>query len=360
LGFQVLEIAYAARASATLASGRWYKLGLSERAASVEFGECRACSRFPIGARHGITASCPEISQNSLMRATDVTDHARPAMPFMVATAAILLFTTMDAIVKALPHSIPTIELVAMRYAFGIPLVLLAMWRMRAGWPTLSSWAANTPRGVLNVASILLFFTAPRRLPLAEALTLSYLAPLMLTLMARFVLGERLSRSALSAVLLGLCGVGVIAWGSIAGQVALSGDMIGIGAALGSAVTYATNNLMLRTQAQRDSATWIVLIQHVVPSAIALPVAAVSWQAPPAPIWFVFPLLAMLGVGAQFLLTWAYRRALAGMLASVDYFAFPYAALLGFVFFDEVPSGAVWSGAALILGASLIVTGSRR
>ena len=127
---------------------------------------------------------------------------------------------------------------------------------------------------MLNVASTLLFFTALRRLPLAEALTLSYLAPLMLALMAASVLGERLRRSALSAVLLGLCGVGVIAWNSIADQLVLSGDLIGIAAAFGSAVTYATNNLMLRSQAQRDSATSIVLIQHVVPSAVALPIAA--------------------------------------------------------------------------------------
>jgi drug/metabolite transporter (DMT)-like permease len=294
------------------------------------------------------------------MKAADATEHARPAVPFMVATAGILLFTTMDAIVKALPHSLPAIELVAMRFAFGIPLVLLAMWRIQARWPTLSSWKANAPRGVLNVASTLLFFTALRRLPLAEALTLSYLAPLMLALMAAYVLGERLHRSAVSAVLLGLCGVGVIAWGSIAGQAALSGDLIGVAAAFGSAVTYATNNLMLRSQAQRDSAISIVLIQHVVPGAIALPVAVANWQAPPAPIWFVFPLLAVLGVGGQFLLTWAYRRALAGVLASVDYLALPYAALLGFVFFQEVPSGAMWAGAALIVGATLIVTGSQK
>jgi drug/metabolite transporter (DMT)-like permease len=294
------------------------------------------------------------------MKATDATNHVRPVIPFMVATAAILLFTTMDAIVKALPQSIPAIELVATRFAFGIPLVLLAMWRMRSGWPRLSSWKANAPRGVLNVASTLLFFIALRRLPLAEALTLSYLAPLMLALMAASVLGERLSRSALSAVLLGLCGVSVIAWGSVASNLVLSGDLIGIAAAFGSAVTYATSNLMLRNQAQRDSAISIVLIQHVVPSILVLPIAMASWQAPAATVWFIFPMLAMLGVGGQFLVTWAYRRALAGVLASVDYLALPYAALLGYVFFHEVPSGSVWGGAALIMGASLIVTGSQR
>ena len=129
---------------------------------------------------------------------------------------------------------------------------------------------------------------------------------------------------------------------------------------MGSAVTYALNNLMLRSQAKRDSATSIVLIQHVVPSLIALPLAVPFWQTPPAPIWFVFPLLAAFGVSGHFLLTWAFGRAPAGVLASVDYLALPYAALLGFAFFGEMPAPAVWAGAALIVGACVIVTRRRR
>ena len=66
------------------------------------------------------------------------TDHARPAVPFMVAVGAIMVFTTTDAIVKAMPVGLPTIEIVAMRFVFGIPVVLLAMWRMGAGWPTIT------------------------------------------------------------------------------------------------------------------------------------------------------------------------------------------------------------------------------
>lgn len=294
------------------------------------------------------------------MQSISATDHARPAVPFAVATGAILLFTTMDGIVKALPHALPTIELVAMRFLFGIPLVLLAIWRQRAGWPTLSSWKANAPRGVLNVASTVLFFTALRRLPFAEALALSYLAPLMLAVMAALLLGERLRASVLGAVLLGLAGVGVIAWNTLADADVVSGDLVGIAAAFGSAVTYATNNVMLRSQAQRDSATSIVLIQHIVPTLVSLPIAVATWQAPSGPVWLIFPLLAVLGVGGHFLLTWAYRRAQAGVLALVDYLALPYAVLLGFAFFAEVPSPAVWAGAALIVAACLIVTALRR
>ena len=288
------------------------------------------------------------------------TDHARPVVPFMVATAAIIVFTTMDAVVKALPQDLPTIEVVAMRFLFGIPMVLLALWHTGAAWPTLSSWRANTPRGVLNVTSTFLFFIALRHLPFAEALALSYLAPLILALLAAFLLGERLRAGVLAAILLGLAGVGVIATNSLSHQELLNSDLIGIAAAMGSAVTYAVNNVMLRSQAQRDSPTSIVLIQHVVPALLALPLTVPVWQTPPAPIWSVFMLLAAFGVCGHFLLTWAFGRAPAGVLAVVDYLALPYAALLGFVFFGEVPAPMVWVGAALIVLACVIVTRLRK
>ena len=284
------------------------------------------------------------------------TDHARPAVPFAVATGAIMLFTTMDAVVKAMPAALPTIQVVAMRFVFGIPLVLAVLWWTGAGWPNLASWRANAPRGVLNVASTLLFFTALRRLPFAEALALSYLGPLILAVLAAVMLGEKLRAPVMAAVLLGLAGVGVIAGHSLATGDGLSADLVGIAAAIGSAFTYALNNALLRRQAQRDHATSIVLIQHVVPSLLALPVALAGWQ-PPAPlIWPVFALLAVFGVCGHFLLTWAFGRAKAGVLAVVDYLALPYAAAIGFLVFAEVPAVSVWLGAALIVVSCGIVT----
>ena len=206
----------------------------------------------------------------------------------------------------------------------------------------------------------MLFFVALRRLPFAEVLTLGYLAPLMVALLAASVLGERLRAGVLGAVSLGLCGVGVIAWSSLTDQQSLSGDPVGIAAALSSAVASAANNVMLRSQAQRDTATSIVLIQQIVPAIVAMPIALATWAPPTPPIWFAFALFGSVNVGGHFLLTWAYRRAPAGVLASVDYLALPYAALLGFILFGEVPTQAVWTGATLILGACLIVSRLRQ
>ena len=107
-------------------------------------------------------------------------------------------------------------------------------------------------------------------------------------------------------------------------------------------------NVMLRRQAQRDSATSIVLILQIVPAIVAMPIAVATWATPTVAVWFAFALLGGVGVVGHFLMTWASRRAPAGVLASVDYLALPYAALLGFFVFGEVPAQAVWVGAALI------------
>lgn len=284
------------------------------------------------------------------------TDHARPAVPFAVATLAIMVFTTMDAVVKALPPGLPTMQVVAMRFVLGIPLVLLALGWLRAGWPNAASWRANGPRGLLTIASTFLFFTALRRLPFAEALALSYLGPLLVATLAALILKERLRTDVLGAVALGLAGVGVIAWGPLSEADGLSGDVVGIAAAVGSAFTYALNTVLLRRQAKKDSATAIVLILHIVPSLIAAPFALADWHPPSAQVWAVFALVALLGVSGHFLLTWAFGRARAGVLAIVDYLALPYAAAVGFLFFGEVPGLPVWVGAGLIVVACLLVT----
>ena len=288
------------------------------------------------------------------------TDHARPLIPFLVATAAIIVFTTMDAVVKAVPATLPTIQVVAMRFALGIPLVLAALAVARAGWPSLASWRANAPRGLLTIASTFLFFTALRRLPFAEALALSYLGPLLIAVLAAMLLKERLRADVLGAVALGLVGVAIIAWDALKDAGGVSGDLLGIAAAVGSAFTYALNSVLLRKQAQRDSATSIVLILHIVPALIATPFALADWQPPSATVWAVFALVALLGVSGHFLLTWAFGRARAGMLAIVDYLALPYAAVVGYLFFAEVPALSVWLGAGLIVVASVMVTRQKK
>jgi drug/metabolite transporter (DMT)-like permease len=63
----------------------------------------------------------------------------------------------------------------------------------------------------------------------------------------------------------------------------------------------------------------------------------------------------LLGVSGQLLMTYSYRYAEASTLAPLDYSNLVLAAILGFVFFDEIPSVSVWIGAPLVVGAGLII-----
>lgn len=277
------------------------------------------------------------------------------ALPLSVAAFAVLIFTGMDALVKALPRDLPTMQIVAMRFAFGLPPALLMAWWLRTPWPSAKAWRANGARGVLVLFSTALFFFAVRRLPFAEALTLSFLAPLFIALLSAMVLGERIAASLLGALAVGFVGVGVILGGGLI-EAGASGDSWGAAAALASAVVYAASMVMLRRQAQRDPASTIVLVMQIVPLAIATPFAAAAWVPPPGWVWGVFVLIGLIGVGGHMCLTWAYARAPAGRLGVIDYTALPWAAGLGFAVFGEVPGLPVWLGGALIVAACLWVS----
>lgn len=289
------------------------------------------------------------------MSATTLT--RTPLTPLLVAAGAILLFTIMDGTIKALPTALGTMQIVALRFCFGVPPALLMLWRARAV-PSPAALRANAMRGVLVLFTCLLFFFALRRLAFAQALALTFLAPLFMVLMAALLLGERLTARLLGAIAIGLAGVAVILHGDLTAQG--GADLPGIAAALGAAASYAASMILLRRQAQRDRPEVIVLIQQAVPALLALPLALPGWSPVPLSLWPVFMLLGAIGVAGHFSLTWAYARAATGALGVMEYTALPWAALIGFAAFDEVPGLSTIMGGTLILGACVVVTRGRK
>jgi S-adenosylmethionine uptake transporter len=285
---------------------------------------------------------------------------ARPSAllaPLAVAALAVLLYSCMDATVKALPAHLSVAQIVALRFSFAVVPACVMLW-LRGARATAAAWRANALRGVLVLLSTALFFAALRRLPFAETLALSFLAPLFMALLAALLLGEALTLTMLGVVGVGLLGVAVILAGDLIDGT--SADLAGIAAALGAAVSYAGSMILLRRQAQRDRPEVIVLMQQLVPALLSLPVAATGWSSFAPVWWLVFACLGTVGVAAHYLITWAYARAPAGQLAVTEYTALLWAALLGSVLFAEVPSLATMAGGALILAACLAAGRMRR
>lgn len=277
----------------------------------------------------------------------------RPLLPFAATAVGIATFSVMDATMKSASLSIGVYTALLLRCAIGAA-IMLPVWLLGGGgWPAPPVFRVHLIRSLVAAAMALLFFWGLVRIPIAEAIALSFIAPLIALYLASVLLGERIGRRAILASLLGLAGVGVIAL-MPAPHDAPPRSPLGVAAILASAVLYAWNLILQRQQAQAASPREIAFFQN------ALVGAALALGAPWLFVTPGLPALGMVGAAAVLivislmLLSWAYARAEAQALVPFEYTAFVWAALFGWLWFGERVTGATLAGAALIVVGCLI------
>ncbi|RYM14489.1 DMT family transporter [Sphingobium cupriresistens] len=280
------------------------------------------------------------------------------AIPFAICCIGVALFSVMDAAMKGLSLSIGLYNALLWRAAAGSLLGLALMLLTRQRWPDRAVLRLHLLRGAVVALMAALFFWALMRMPLAEAIALSFIAPLIALYLAALLLGETIGRQAIAASLLGLVGVGVILSGKLQGRYDADA-LLGAGAVLASAVLFAWNLILQRQQAQRASPIEVAFFQHIV----MLGVFVLG-----APAWAVLPdrsaiPLVLLAAGLAFTslaaLAWAYARAEAQRLIPVEYSAFLWAALMGWLAFGERLTLTTVAGALLIVAGCLIAARSK-
>src|SRR5262245_42014296 len=190
----------------------------------------------------------------------------------LLAVAAEGLLTLMDALIKLLSARYPTLQIAFLRYGFGlIGATLYAAWS-RPGWPTREAVLYNGIRAVVIVITATAFFFALGRLPLADAIALSFISPVLTALFGVSLLGERLDWRIGVALAAGFLGMLLIVGGKIGGAGLSSEALVGAVAVVVSAIGYALNVIVLRHRATRDPLAQIVLFQNLGPTLIlALP-----------------------------------------------------------------------------------------
>lgn len=287
------------------------------------------------------------------------TSKARPRhalrMPFLVAAFGIFLLSLMDGLIKG-AASYPTVQIVFMRFACGMPWALLALAVLRPAPPSAAMVRAHLLRGALVVVTASLFFYALAHLELAEAITLAFLSPLFLAVLAALILKEPIPPAVLIAIAVGFIGMTVIVAGKVGGGEFNLTRMLGIAAAILSALFYAANLVLLRKRAQTDALGLIVLFQNLFPMLMIAPFAFMVWQTPEPSSWLLFIGIGLLGLVGHLCMAWAFARANAGPLGVLEYTALVWSSALGYFAFGEVPSWTTWAGAALIVAACLAVT----
>lgn len=283
------------------------------------------------------------------------------AIPFAVCCVGVALFSVMDAAMKGLSLSIGLFNALFWRALAGSLLGLALMLLTRQRWPNRAVLRLHLLRGIVVAVMASLFFWAIMRLPLAEAIALSFIAPLIALYLAALLLKERIGRQAIGASLLGLVGVGVILSGRMRGDYDLNA-LMGAGAVLLSAVLFAWNLILQRQQAQLASPIEVAFFQHIVMLAVfALFAALAQWMpvVPEAPSWALIVLAATLAFTSLAALAWAYARAEAQVLIPVEYTAFVWAAIIGWLAFGDRLSLTTVAGAALIVAGCLIAARMR-
>ena len=276
--------------------------------------------------------------------------------PAHVPTSAVLLivgstlcFSLLDSIVKYLAPQYPVPLLVWARWTFQA--LATAMWLgPRMKWNLVRTprpWL-QVARGVIIILSALLFMTALKSMPLADATALNYSSPVIVIVMAVLFLGERMTPARIAFVVAGIVGMLLIV---------RPGTEIFRGAsllALCAAAVYATYQILTRMVADEDPRVTLFYPSLVCAAVMTpvLPLLEIRPSMPPIDGMLICG-AGLLGTLGHFLFILAFQRAPASALTPFTYMQLVWAMLIGLVVFGEFPDGPALIGMAVIAGSGL-------
>lgn len=270
-------------------------------------------------------------------------------MPILAVTAGIATFSIMDGLMKAASLGMGAYNAMLWRSLVGA-LIMVPVWRLGGSrWPGRAALRLHALRGLISAVMATAFFHGLIYLPLAEGMALSFIAPLIALYLAAVLLDETIGRRAIAASLLGLAGVVVIAAGRLGDGGYDRQAAWGIAAILVSAVLYALNLILQKQQAGLAAPVEVAAFQALTTSAVLL--LAAPWLAvtpPPGVIGHVGG-AALLAAVSLMLISWGYGRAEAQVLLPLEYSAFIWAAVIGWLMFGERLNLPTVAGAVLIV-----------
>lgn len=280
--------------------------------------------------------------------------------PFFAIAASIAVYSVMDTAMKFAALALGAYSATFWRSALGIALAMPLWLREGAPRPARRVLIMHIKRGMLTAGVAVTFFYGLVRLPLAEAIAISFIAPLIALALAALLLGERISREAIGASLMGLAGVMVISLGQSGNENSHPEAALGVGAVLISACLYAWSLVLLRQQSQLAKPIEVVMFQSVFAVLTLLLGAPWLLVLPQGEIWWSLGASAVLTILAAMLASWAYGRAETQALVPYEYTAFLWAALLGWIAFQEALTWPTLTGAALIVTGCWIAAPRKR
>lgn len=273
--------------------------------------------------------------------------------------AAMLVVPTMDTLAKILGQTMPALEITFARSLIQTVLALLTAWLLGQRIEILPDrFGLHLLRSTCLAFAILCFFAALKVLPLADALAIYFIQPMVLTALSAAILGERVGLRRWSAVLIGFLGALLIVRPGV--------EVFGLRALLplGTAVFIAAYLLLTRFLAGTASVLTLMfgtgLHGSVILGGLLALTTFLGIEGQVARMPMAVDLVMLVGVGAigfvcHLLLVLAFARAPSSVLAPLGYLEIVSATLLGYLVFGDFPAPLTWLGIALIVGSGLFI-----
>lgn len=283
-----------------------------------------------------------------------------PVLALGAALAGVALYSLMDALMKGASLAVGAYSALFVRSAIGMAIAVPLWLALRRQRPTRGAVRLHLVRGIVGSAMAFTFFWGIARLPLAEAIALSFVAPLVALYLAAVLLGERIERRAVVASLLGLVGVAMIASSRLGSGTSHPEAHLGIIAILSSSMLYAWNLVLQRQQALVARPAEVAAFQNTVVTAVLALFAPWFLVMPAGEPLSAIAIAALIAVAGAMVLSWAYARAEAQVLVPLEYSGFLWAALFGWLFFREAVTVPTLVGAVLIVAACWLAAPRKR
>ena len=273
---------------------------------------------------------------------------------------SVAVFVIMSTCIKATATHVPPGEAVFFRSFFALPaIVTWLLWRrqLRTSLKT-ENHIGHFWRGLVGVTAMFLGFTALGLIPLPEAVTIGYAAPLVATILAAMFLGERIRFFRMSAVFAGMLGVILVLSPRL--TILHDGDTgaiqaVGALCALMGAVFAAMAQIFVRKLVNVEKTATIVIYFSLTSTSLSLLTMPFGWVIPELREAALLVTAGILGGVGQIFLTESYRYAETAVIASFEYTSMLMALAIGYFIFAEVPTPAMLGGAALIMLSGLVI-----
>lgn len=265
-----------------------------------------------------------------------------------------LLIAILAAMVRKLSVDLSTDQIIFFRNLMGLIALLPLLYRSGLAELKTNHFMGHLARSIIGVSAMYCYFWTLAHIPLTEAFLVKLSAPLFLPFFAYLWLREPTSKMNILALIVGFAGVFTILWPNLGENSHNDWPLTALWVGLLGAVLMALSKIAIRSMAATENSQRIVFYYAVIASLVTLPGALINWQPVPAVIWVWLIILGVIASAAQLAVTKGYRIAPTGAIGVYSYSAIIYGALLGWLFWQEIPSWFTWAGAVLIVMAGLI------